>query len=177
MKVSQAIKLLSEINPDDDICISWWEKDLFNEEDGTPVSEEGWLNAVVDFDNSSGYPTVNEEVFKDPKWWVDPANNRVVLYGIQDDRFYVYAVPSDRSHATYYAVSVKDVDDLDETIKDYKPTQGDTIKDKPVMRVVPIYSVTTTNNTSEIKWEDMRKFKKRDNGDTLNYVKRDGEDQ
>jgi hypothetical protein len=63
MKVSQAIKLLSEINPDDDICISWWEKDLFNEEDGTPVSEEGWLNAVADFDNSSGYPTVNEEVW------------------------------------------------------------------------------------------------------------------
>jgi len=62
MKVSKAIELLSEINPDEEICISWWEKDLFNELDGTPVSEEGWLNAVAEFDNAGGYPSINSEV-------------------------------------------------------------------------------------------------------------------
>ena len=63
MKVSQAIKLLSEINPDEEICISWWESNLFNNEDGTPISEEKWLYAVGEFDANGGYEGVNEQVW------------------------------------------------------------------------------------------------------------------
>ena len=46
MKVSHAIKLLSEINPDEEIAISWWERDLFTTRDGTPVSDSAWAYEI-----------------------------------------------------------------------------------------------------------------------------------
>jgi hypothetical protein len=63
MKVSQAIKLLSEMNPEEEICISWWEQNLFTNEDGTPVSDDAWLYAVGEFDAEGGYEGVNEQVW------------------------------------------------------------------------------------------------------------------
>ena len=104
-------------------------------------------------------PSINLEDFKEPKVWTAPIDrdNRTILYGISDSKFYVYAVPSDRVHATYYAVSTKDVDDLDETIENYKPIQNDSTEDRPIMRVVSIYSVTTSNTGERITWEDLQK--------------------
>ncbi len=63
MKVSQAIKLLSEIDPDEEICISWWERDLFTDRDGTPVSDDAWLRAVEVFDVNGGYDNINQQVY------------------------------------------------------------------------------------------------------------------
>ena len=63
MKVSQAIKLLSEIDPDEEICISWWERDLFTDRDGIPVSDDAWLRAVEVFDANGGYDTINQQVY------------------------------------------------------------------------------------------------------------------
>lgn len=66
MKVSKAIELLSEINPDEEIAISWWEADLFST--GTPeeplsADSDEWLKAIREFDAEGGYDSVNEEVW------------------------------------------------------------------------------------------------------------------
>lgn len=62
MQVIQAIKLLSEYNPTDEIAISWWDRSLFLNEDGVIVSEEAWLEAVSDYDAEGGYDSINEAV-------------------------------------------------------------------------------------------------------------------
>lgn len=68
MKVSHAIKLLSELNPDEEIAISWWEANLFTIGDGVndePLSadSEQWLRAVEVFDANGGYDSVNQDVW------------------------------------------------------------------------------------------------------------------
>lgn len=62
MQVIQAIKLLSEYNPTDEIAISWWDRSLFLNVDGVTVSEEAWLDAVNDYDAEGGYDSINEAV-------------------------------------------------------------------------------------------------------------------
>jgi len=63
MKVSKAIEMLSELNADDDIALSWWGRELFTEDDDQPVSEEKWGYAVDEFDNAGGYDSINEQVW------------------------------------------------------------------------------------------------------------------
>ena len=60
MKVSRAITLLSKLNPDDEICISWWERGLFLDTEDQVISEDLWLYAVDEFDNNEGYELANE---------------------------------------------------------------------------------------------------------------------
>jgi len=48
MKVKDAIKLLSELNPDNDIVIVWWDEDSFNPDD---VTDENWAKLVSMIDN------------------------------------------------------------------------------------------------------------------------------
>jgi hypothetical protein len=65
MKVSQAIKLLSEIDPDEEIAISWWESNLFTDEDNNKLLADSklWLSAVAVFDANGGYDSVNQLVW------------------------------------------------------------------------------------------------------------------
>jgi uncharacterized damage-inducible protein DinB len=65
VKVSHAIKLLSEINPDEEIAISWWEANLFTDEHDETLSadSEGWLRAVADFTSADGYATINSQMW------------------------------------------------------------------------------------------------------------------
>jgi len=63
MKVSKAIEMLSELNADGDIALSWWGRELFTEDDDQPVSEEKWAYAVDEFDNAGGYDSINEQVW------------------------------------------------------------------------------------------------------------------
>jgi hypothetical protein len=65
MKVSQAIKLLSEIDPDEEIAISWWESNLFTDKDNNQLlaDSELWLKAVTVFDANGGYDSVNQLVW------------------------------------------------------------------------------------------------------------------
>lgn len=66
MQVKQAIKLLSEMDPDEEICISWWEHNLFtmsDDETVVPATSTEWLNAVADFDANGGYDDVNQQVW------------------------------------------------------------------------------------------------------------------
>lgn len=67
MKVSHAIKLLSEINPDEEIAISWWESNLFtigDNDEPLPADSEEWLKAVQVFDANGGYDSVNQMVWE-----------------------------------------------------------------------------------------------------------------
>jgi hypothetical protein len=64
MKVSQAIEMLQTYNQDEEICISWWCKDLFNDGDLSPISDEAWDNAVKEFDNEEGYQHINSTVWE-----------------------------------------------------------------------------------------------------------------
>ena len=57
---------MSEINPDEEIAISWCESDSFST--GTPeeplsADSDEWLNAIQEFDAEGGYDSVNEEVW------------------------------------------------------------------------------------------------------------------
>lgn len=66
MKVSHAIKLLSEINPDEEIAISWWESNLFtigDNDEPLPADSELWLKAISVFDANGGYDSVNQDVW------------------------------------------------------------------------------------------------------------------
>jgi hypothetical protein len=69
MKVSEAIKMLSSINPDEEICISWWGAELFTIGDGIndePLSadSEEWLKAVAEFEAEEGYAPINEQMWR-----------------------------------------------------------------------------------------------------------------
>ena len=57
---------MSELNPEEEIAISWWEANLFtigdNDETLSADSEE-WLRAVEEFDAEGGYDSVNQDVW------------------------------------------------------------------------------------------------------------------
>lgn len=69
MKVKEAIEALSKnYSPDDDICISWWDIDLFKGslEDAEMDEKEivkRWGKAVDDFDKEFGYDFINSQVY------------------------------------------------------------------------------------------------------------------
>lgn len=65
MKVSKVIELLSELNPDEEIACSWWESNLFTDDDDEPLKadSEEWVKAVAEFDYYGGYETINEQVW------------------------------------------------------------------------------------------------------------------
>jgi hypothetical protein len=64
MKVSEAIEMLSKFyKPDDELCISWWGKELFPDADDNPCTDENWLKAVDDFDAHEGYEYINTKVW------------------------------------------------------------------------------------------------------------------
>lgn len=67
MKVRDAIEALStRYSPDEELCISWWDKYLFFDEDeaaGMDV-DAAWGAAVDEFDAEEGYSFINERVYE-----------------------------------------------------------------------------------------------------------------
>ncbi len=52
MKVSQAIRMLNDnYQPDDEIYIEWWGKDVFDYSEDNPVTDEEWSIAVESAEN------------------------------------------------------------------------------------------------------------------------------
>jgi hypothetical protein len=54
--VKEAIKMLSEyLDQDEEICIAWWSKELFenqtNSDQDSKVTEEAWNKVVLEFDD------------------------------------------------------------------------------------------------------------------------------
>ena len=64
MKVGKAIEFLSEMDRDEEICISWWERDLFTDRNGVPVPDDAWSSAVAEFDAEGGYDSINQQVWE-----------------------------------------------------------------------------------------------------------------
>ena len=51
MKVKDVIKNMQDYNPDDEVVILWWTKDIFDDEDNT-ISDEIWSKVVKDVDDN-----------------------------------------------------------------------------------------------------------------------------
>jgi hypothetical protein len=50
--VKDAIKMLTNYNdPDEEICIAWWSKELFESAYDKEIKEEAWSNVVNEFDD------------------------------------------------------------------------------------------------------------------------------
>jgi len=68
MKVCEAIQMLKQLPQTEEICISWWTRDLFGkyinaEGDFVGFPQESWEFAVDDFDKTGGYSEANEIVY------------------------------------------------------------------------------------------------------------------
>jgi len=69
MKVSKVAEMFTEQSDQDaEVCISWWSKDLFDDEykdshDGALIPDEIWNIAVAEFDEAGGYDSVNSDVY------------------------------------------------------------------------------------------------------------------
>ena len=55
--------MLSELNADDEIALSWWGRELFTDDNDQPISEKKWRYAVDEFDKAGGYDSVNVQVW------------------------------------------------------------------------------------------------------------------
>lgn len=69
MKVKTAIEMLSKLNPDDQIAILWWEREIFSRvwdnavEDDIP-NKEKWEEVIAEWDRA-------EEHYTDEIWdWI-----------------------------------------------------------------------------------------------------------
>lgn len=66
-KVKEAIEMLTNLyDPEEDICISWWDKDLmaqqFVDYKLNPLTDEEWEDAVDEFNYQEGFDYCNEQV-------------------------------------------------------------------------------------------------------------------
>jgi hypothetical protein len=51
MKVKDVIKNMQSYNPEDEVIILWWTKDIFDDEDNT-ISDDVWSNVVKEVDDN-----------------------------------------------------------------------------------------------------------------------------
>jgi hypothetical protein len=51
MKVKDVIKNMQNYNPEDEIVILYWTKDIFDDEDN-PITDEVWVKVVKDVDDN-----------------------------------------------------------------------------------------------------------------------------
>jgi len=51
MKVKDVIKSMQNYNPEDEVVILWWTKDIFDDEDNT-ISDDVWSNVVKEVDDN-----------------------------------------------------------------------------------------------------------------------------
>jgi hypothetical protein len=64
MKVKDVIKSMQNYNPEDEVIILWWTKDIFDDEDNT-ISDDVWSNVVKEVnDNHLDYSSqvISEDI-------------------------------------------------------------------------------------------------------------------
>ena len=50
--VREAIKMLKDYSDqDEEICIAWWSKELFEDDEDNKIKEEAWNKVVLEFDD------------------------------------------------------------------------------------------------------------------------------
>jgi hypothetical protein len=55
--VKEAIKMLNDyLDQDEEICIAWWAKELFEGAYDKDIKEEAWGKVVSEFDDMTVYP-------------------------------------------------------------------------------------------------------------------------
>ena len=61
MKVKDVIKNMQNYNPEDEIVILYWTKDIFNDEDN-PISDQVWSKVVKTLDDTSNLDFANQVI-------------------------------------------------------------------------------------------------------------------
>ena len=61
MKVKDVIKNMQSHNPEDEIVILYWTKDIFNDEDN-PISDQVWSKVVKTLDDTSNLDFANQVI-------------------------------------------------------------------------------------------------------------------
>jgi len=51
MKIKDVIASMQNYNPEDEVVILWWTKDIFDDEDNT-ISDDVWSNVVKEVDDN-----------------------------------------------------------------------------------------------------------------------------
>jgi hypothetical protein len=75
--VKDAIKMLTNYNdPDEEICIAWWSKELFEEAFKSKIKEEAWESVVLEFDDMTQHQQgeIYEQIVQtidDSKGWIE----------------------------------------------------------------------------------------------------------
>ena len=75
--VKEAIKMLNDyLDQDEEICIAWWAKELFEGAYDKDIKEEAWETVVSDFDDMTVYPQeliYNQivQTINDSKGWIE----------------------------------------------------------------------------------------------------------
>lgn len=64
MQVWEVINMLKRYPQDEEICASWWTKELFTDDENNPCSDEQWWKAVEDFDANEGYKHINTKIWE-----------------------------------------------------------------------------------------------------------------
>jgi hypothetical protein len=75
--VKEAIKMLNNyLDQDEEICIAWWAKELFEGAYDKDIKEEAWGKVVSEFDDMTTYPQeliYNQivQTINDSKGWIE----------------------------------------------------------------------------------------------------------
>ncbi|MEY2912205.1 MAG: hypothetical protein RLZZ184_1514 [Cyanobacteriota bacterium] len=75
--VKEAIRMLNDhLDQDEEICIAWWAKELFEGAFDADIKEEAWAMVVNEFDDMTIYPQeliYNQivQTLDDNKGWVE----------------------------------------------------------------------------------------------------------
>ena len=74
--VKEAIRMLNDyLDQDEEICIAWWAKELFEGAYDKDIKEEAWETVVSEFDDMTAYPQeliYNQivQTINDNKGWI-----------------------------------------------------------------------------------------------------------
>jgi hypothetical protein len=62
MKVKDVIKNMQNYNPEDEVVILYWTKDIFDDEDN-PITDEVWSKVITIIDNSTHLDFGSESIY------------------------------------------------------------------------------------------------------------------
>jgi hypothetical protein len=62
MKVKEIIETLNYRNPEEEVVILWWTKDIFDDEDD-PITDDNWNKSVLFIDNSNALDYATEQAY------------------------------------------------------------------------------------------------------------------
>lgn len=75
--VKEAIRMLNDyLDQDEEICIAWWAKELFEGAYNKDIKEESWETVISEFDDMTVYPQeliYNQivQIINDSNGWIE----------------------------------------------------------------------------------------------------------